>query len=647
MFKWRFALLVFFLLAAAGVEAQTSSARFVRGACAVDFPDSIPADCGMLIVPEDRSAPQGKQVRIAVAVIPAASGYPAPDPIFYLDGGPGASTLYRWAGIFDYAFTLFHEYHDVVLLDYRGAGESQPSLYCDEVADYLNATLDSHEDDAAYRESYYDALERCRRRFASEEHINLRMYNSAVIAQDVMDLREVLGYDEINLLGASYGTRLALTILRDHPEGIRSVLLDGVYPPQVNRDAENIVNANRAFEELFKACASSPACNRAFPNLRDRFYGAAYRLNEQPAELNVNASLSDDDYDFPLNGNSFIGYIFNALYSTWNIPSLPLIINQVASENYTELSRMVGGSYAADRSNSLGLYMSIECSDEFRFNAVKETIAATEHVPLLGDFYAGSASGTTGSAFDGCAGWGVDPPNPIENQPVHSDVPVLIFNGQFDPITPPGWGELAAQTLPNSRIVTFPGVGHGASLLGYGCPQQIASAFFDDPARRLDISCIDDTPIQWVTVDLSGSLTDTIARFESGGEWILDNHESTVYWNSASWKDSSQLNVLAINDYLDTWFPYRVDKYWLDRMFQNWGSYNMAATCSRGDLTLYEFDVKFGFMTWFNVRYWVDRRPTSTVRDVFLALPTWNESDYDWNSQKLFPELPGCKTDEE
>ena len=446
--------------------------------------------------------------------------------------------------------------------------------------------------------------------------------------------------DQINLFGGSYGTRLALTLLRDHPDGIRSVLLDGVYPPQVDRSAGSILNANRAFEELFRACTHSVACSQKFPNLRAEFYRAATQLNQTPAKVHVNTPYGHNGTDLTLTGDTFISYIFNALYNTWVIPSLPLIIDQVANGNYAQMSQVAGDKFYSDSSMSLGLYLSIECSDEMPFNTMKATIDAEESVPL-GAFYFQTGSATGSNSPTGCASWGTLTPDPVENEPVVSKVPVLIFNGEFDPITPPSWGELAAQTLPNSRVITFPGVGHGASFSGSACAVEIAAAFFSNPDAPSDASCIGDTPVHWVTLDLSNSLLATEGKIDATDNWYSTYRQSNLYWNTERWSGNDYFGTLVVTDYLPIAFP-KVDQTWFDHLFGTWGKYLPQKQCRRGSYSLYEFTVTSPDATIYVLRYWIDRSNPDKIRDTILALAQSNQIELASNSLKLVPELPNC-----
>lgn len=622
---------------------RSTHAAFVENECPFDALDTPQVRCGMLTVPQDRSLPDGRQVQVAAAIFPAAGENRVADPLFYLDGGPGAASLQRWGETFNAYFSQFNQTRDVVILDYRGAGASEPSLYCDEVAAYYNETYGQAGDSEARAESYSDALNACRTRLVEGEHVDLGMYNSAVIAEDISDLRVALGYDEINLLGVSYGTRLALTILRDQPEGIRSAILDGVYPPQVNLSAETIPNMHRAFEELFNGCAADAECQAAFPNLREEFYATAETLNEAPIKLDVELSSYGIEYALPFDGNSFINYIFSSLYSTSLIPALPLIIHQAGEGNYEHLPRIVGSELNSDMSDSLGLRMAIQCTEEYPFYDVKEIMAAVEAVPTLSSFFIRRLKDDTSDeeVIYGCDAWSGVTPNPVENEAVESDVPVLILNGQFDPITPPHWGELASKTLTNSQSVTFPGEGHGAALSGSRCAEVLAGDFLAAPESRLDISCVEDTPIHWLTFDLSDSLADVRTALETEDGWEYVSDQPSVFWNYGMWVNTNNGDFLRVIDWIRSAFP--VGKPWEEGFFSDWGTPRIEATCAEGDLQLYviTFANEYGYKD--RLHYWLDMRDSEKVRTTFLSISVEGWNTPGTSSDLLFPELPRCE----
>ena len=323
---------------------------------------------------------------------------------------------------------------------------------------------------------------------------DLSAYNTAANAADINDLRLALGYDQVNLWGTSYGTRLALGVMRDYPEGLRSVVLDSVYPPDVDLYLDLPANVVRAYDTLFDGCAADAACNAAFPDLETVFFDTVDRLNETPATYEVTNALTRERHDVMLDGDSLVGILFSFLYHTDVIPSLPQIIYDGAEGNFDLIALIHGSLMAQQDAMSFGMQLSVQCNEEYAFNSVEEYEAMLADYPQLAGFLADSHIGRPG--FDYCEEWDSGQADPIENEPVLSDVPTLLMAGEFDPITPPAWARHAAETLKNGTVIEYAGVGHGASVVE-GCPREMLIAFFNDPTTALDDACVAEMGVQF------------------------------------------------------------------------------------------------------------------------------------------------------
>src|SRR5207237_7170740 len=210
-----------------------------------------------------------RTIRLAVAICKSPRPHPAPDPFVFLQGGPGGaiiddlgSQITRQKRITDYPAD-----RDLILIDQRGTGLSQPSLACKETTTLDYRTLGQQLSPQRQADLWVQAAQQCRARLVASG-INLNAYTSLADAADVAALRGALGYPALNLYGVSYGTRLALTVMRTHPQGLRSVILDSVDPPDVNAVTGPLASSARAFAVLFQGCAADPACNAAFPHLQ-------------------------------------------------------------------------------------------------------------------------------------------------------------------------------------------------------------------------------------------------------------------------------------------------------------------------------------------------------------------------------------------
>lgn len=481
---------------------------FQEATCEFEMPpgqlEGETVECGYLEIPENRTDPNSRQIQLAVAIFRHPDGAAHPDPIIYLSGGPGGSSLELISLSFDQVFApFFSSGRDLIFFDQRGVGFSKPALDCPETQDLSLDLLDNQvggrqvSDQEAYNLILSSFLD-CGNDLAGEA--DLTAYNTSANAADVNDLRRALGYDQVNLWGVSYGTRLALGVLRDYPEGLRSVILDSAYPPDVDLYLDAPENADRAFNLLFDACADDPICNQNYPDLQEIFFETVDLLEARPYNTTIVNPLTGESFDALIDGETLIGLIFQLLYETELLKNLPMYIYQSNQGDFDMLSRIFGLLLVEIPLISRGMNLSVQCNEEMAFSSLEEfRIVLADH-PKLAPLYSLSTLGEMG--FQICREWNSGRANPIENEPVYSQIPTLIMAGEFDPITPPAWGLQVKQTLENSYYYEFPGVGHGASSVE-GCPRQIALDYIQDPLQAPDDTCIDEMIFGFVTpVDL-------------------------------------------------------------------------------------------------------------------------------------------------
>ena len=462
-------------------------------------------ECGYVVVPEDRdlinSGEPAATVRLHTAIVRSRSLTPASDPVIYLSGGPGQQTLTFFNSIVP-RFEGVLEERDFIIFDQRGVGHSEPSLYCQEVSDRVLNTTDQHLSREETIQGHIEANLACRERLLAEG-INIAAYTSAENAADVNDLRLALGYGQINLYGVSYGTRLALTVMRDFGAegGIRSVVLDSVFPPQVDFYAELAVDAERIFKLLFERCAADPACQAAYPDLETVFYDLVRQWEAEPVLVEVPSPGREEPYQKLLNGDGLIDLMFNMLYDTNVIPVLPQLIFQLAQEDYDSptLQAWLRWLIISDQFRSLGMWYSVMCGEEAIFSTeagVRERSAESQlalrtyfvDVVVLSDFMV-------------CDGWEAKNAGPIETAPIASEIPSLILAGEFDPITPPAWSQLAAETLSPAYYFEFPGVAHGV-LLARQCARDITAVFIERPTLEPEATCMAELPpLDFITTE--------------------------------------------------------------------------------------------------------------------------------------------------
>jgi pimeloyl-ACP methyl ester carboxylesterase len=406
-----------------------------------------------------------------------------------LSGGPGqwaiASVLPRFSG--DFAAPIQSK-RDIVIFDQRGSGRSQPALNCPEVSSYRDslAVLTTTEQDAEIDTQIFLA---CRDRLVREGN-DLSGYSSAATAQDIDDLMAVLGYDRFNLYGLSYGTRVALTAMRDQPGArIRSLVLDSVVPLQA--DSVRTGSAlEGSFDRLLADCAADPACNRVYPNLRQTTFDLIDQFTREPLTLAPIDPATNEPFPVIISGDRLIRLAESAFQSAALIPFLPILVSTTAGGNTALLSAALG-VVASPELYSPGVQNAVLCNEE---TPLIDPVRVEQERALVNPTIA-HAFAYPDAYMRACPHFGVPAPDPIEGEPVHSDVPALIFAGGYDPNTPPAFGRLAAETLPNSSYFEFRGFGHvvlfqQAPTGPPGCAMAVMAAFLDDPLHAPDGSCV-------------------------------------------------------------------------------------------------------------------------------------------------------------
>lgn len=469
--------------------------------CSFPLPEDLregeDVECFFLPVPERRSpgagGTAGRVIQLAVAVLHPPGGPTHSDPVVYLSGGPGASALemlqYSWEAMTEPIFAIGR---DLVVFDQRGVGRSRPALDCPEVdrlaVDLVDRTIEGEVLSKVDAERLLmDRLMTCRDRLAA--NADLSAYNSATSADDVEDLRRALGVEAINLWGGSYGTRLALEVMRRHPDGLRSVVLDAVYPPEVDLFVEAPSNFERALEALFASCAANPTCGSAFPALRSEFLAMVARLNDSPILRTIEDPFTQEDRPVWTDGDVILSLTFQLLYDSRLRYLLPQQIDAATQGDYRAFDLARVSRVRLIDLGSQGMSLSVQCHEEVPFSSLEALQRELAHHPGVRSMYEGSLLGNL--VYEVCLEWGAGQADPAANEAVSSDLPTLVLAGEFDPITPPFWGRRAARNLSRAYFYEFPGLGHGAVGVA-SCPSAMFTAFLEDPDRPPDDSCIAD-----------------------------------------------------------------------------------------------------------------------------------------------------------
>jgi pimeloyl-ACP methyl ester carboxylesterase len=444
--------------------------------CTVEIPSGVVASCGTLTVPENRARPDRAKVTLPVVRLHSTAAEPAPDPVVYLHGGPGSGVLQR--GIARRAQSPVLQTRDLILFDQRGTGLAVPSLECPEREEAFLQALSAA---APYDEelaSFDAALEACFERLTDEGH-DLDQYNSETNAADLADLRVVLGIDEWNLWGVSYGTRLALTEMRSYPDGLRSVVLDSVYPPSAGAVDETIKSGQRAFDALANGCGTDPQCEARFPDVPGDLDKLAADLDAAPYAFDYTFE-DGTQRSFQITGSDAVGGLFNAMYDTELIPQLPSAIHDFANGGRALMPVLASEAVPFVNNITEGAFLSYECAD----NSARADDAMV--AKLRKD--AGRATLLVAGWSLFCDQWPVRPLAAEYGEVVMSDIPTLVIAGEYDPITPPATSKAVADALDDSVFIQVPHGGHGPAP-DTQCSLDVFTRFFDE-GTAVDTSCV-------------------------------------------------------------------------------------------------------------------------------------------------------------
>ncbi len=453
--------------------------------------------CAVLNVPLVHGVEDGAPIKLSIARIRSSSESPATVPLVMLLGGPGQeveSILPLFASDGEQSYRPLLERQDVILMDQRGVGYSEPSLACafDAVGGIrVPAQLLNIDDPVPAFADCADTL-----RAAS---INLEAFDSVQSAADVNLLRRALGIEQVDLLGTSYGSRLALTVMRDFPGTIRSAILESPEPLQVNLVAGLIVGFDRALSRLFAQCEQDDPCRSRYPDLNQSFATAVDDLNVDPLTLAVTNLGSGAAESVDIDGTTFAAMVYFATFSGPLLPFVPALIDGIRTGDNVVLENIAPYTLGSSSGLSLGASYVINCNDELGFTSeedVRTVVAEAGVRPQIAD---GRFAGAL-QIFDICAEIDVSPADPVENQPVASDVPVLFLTGAFDPITPPSYADLALASLPNGHAVTFSNGSHAPLSTSGTCGFGIVAAFLDNPATTPDVSCSPQSQVEFLVL---------------------------------------------------------------------------------------------------------------------------------------------------
>jgi pimeloyl-ACP methyl ester carboxylesterase len=446
------------------------------------FP-GIKARCGTLLRPQNPDDPGSSEIEIAVAVVPALDLEPEADPFVPLAGGPGGSAIEFYAG-YSRAFEHVRRHRDILLVDQRGTGSSS-RMDCDVDVDIIEGNF-SEEQVLEITRDCLDALPH-----------DPRFFTTSVAVTDLEAVREALGYGSLNLYGVSYGSRVAQHFAKRYPEATRSIVLDGVVPPQVVLGPEIATEAQEALDTIFARCAADAACNERFPDLPDAFRSIRAELEEGPVVVETPNPVTGSIEVSEFGSAELAGAVRLLAYNANSMAIVPLLIDAAAGGNFEPLAAQFQ-MIAAQMSSALalGMHNSIMCSEDAPFYD-DETI----DYEALEASYIGVVQLDAIKAM--CSVWPAGPVDDDFRAPLDTGIPVLLLSGDADPITPPRYAALAMVDLERARHLIGVHQGHGQAAVG--CTPRLIGEFVAtaDPAG-LDAGCLERSFVMPFFLDFGG-----------------------------------------------------------------------------------------------------------------------------------------------
>jgi pimeloyl-ACP methyl ester carboxylesterase len=431
--------------------------------------EPLEAQCTTFAVPEDRSKPGGRSIALNIAWIPPRNtGDPATDPVFFLAGGPGQAAVATFPALAP-VFNDVMKDRGIVLVDQRGTGKSNP-LNCKSAG---NEQVDS--DPAAAR----TWIEGCIAALSAKA--DLRRYTTTDAVADLDAVRKAIGADKLNLIGVSYGTRMAQQYALRHPQHVRTVTLDSPVPNTLGLGNIFAGNLDSALQAQFALCKESPACKGRMGDPRAELQSVLTRLRANPVQVTYRDGSTGEEVTETMTADHVAGLVRMYSYMPAAGALLPQLIHEASQGRYANLMALAKMMQSdMQDAMSMGMQMSVICTED----AASMVTRAEDADTVLGNRMVEAMAAM-------CQAWPKGDKPADFNTPLKGDLPVLVLTGEFDPVTPPRYGEQIANTgLPNARWLNLKGQGH--NVIGAGCMPKLFAQFIEKAdAKALDAKCLD------------------------------------------------------------------------------------------------------------------------------------------------------------
>ncbi len=439
--------------------------------CVLTLPGtSFTADarCGSLAVPENPADPDGRKITLNIALAPATGSTTEPDPVFFFAGGPGQAATETWVMLRP-TLRQIRKTRDIVMIDQRGTGKSNKLACPSGTEDDLNQAID------------LDLIRRETEKCLAELDGDPRFYTTTIAMGDYNRVREAMGYDLINLMGVSYGTRAAQVYLREFPETVRTVTLDSVVPMQLALGQEHAPMLDQSVAAVFADCARDKTCNTLYPRHVDELNALFMQLRDEPREITMINPVNGKPQAVRLTADTLAVAIRFLSYASETQALIPLLVHEALTTG--DLSRLASQAVLVmsglNEMLARGMELSVLCSEDYPFINFQADYSDT----LMGNLFLQIIALQ-------CKVWPHGKVPPGFHDPVISAIPVLLMSGERDPVTPPRYAAQAAKTFSNSLNLVARGQAH--SVMKIVCLRDITTAFIDrGSVAGLDTRCVE------------------------------------------------------------------------------------------------------------------------------------------------------------
>jgi pimeloyl-ACP methyl ester carboxylesterase len=429
---------------------------------------SSKARCGTFEVAENPADPTGRQIELKVAIAPATGKTTEDDPVFFFAGGPGQASSETWV-IIQSTLNKIRKNRDIVMIDQRGTGSSNKLACESDIDEDLNQEID------------WDLVRTETEKCLAKLDADPRMYTTTIAMGDYNQVREAMGYEKINIMGVSYGTRAAQVYLRLFPDTVRSVVLDSVVPMQLSLGQEHALKLDRAVKSVFDDCAADTTCNSLYPGHAEELNALVAKLRDEPQQITIINPVSGQPQEMLLSADTLAVAIRFLSYSSNTQALMPLLVHEALTTG--DLSRLASQAILVmtglNEMLAKGMELSVSCSEDYPFMDLDADYSDS----LIGNIFL--------KIIDlQCKVWPKGEVPPGFHEPVVSDHPVLLMSGERDPVTPPQYAAQTAETFSNSVNLVAPGQAH--SVMGNYCLREITTAFIvSGTVEDLDTSCVE------------------------------------------------------------------------------------------------------------------------------------------------------------